>query len=33
MLCPEGMYSAVWWCEMIMNISGLCYMPILKVCG
>ena len=27
------MCSAVCWCEMIMHISGLCYLPILKVCG
>ena len=32
-LCPECMYSAVCWCEMIMYIAGLCYMPIFKVCG
>ena len=32
-LCPECIYSAVCWCEMIKYISGLCYMPILKYAG
>ena len=27
------MYSALYWYEMIMYISGLCYLPILEVCN
>ena len=32
-LCPECMYSVGCWCEMIMHMYGLCYLPVLKVCG